>query len=94
MRFRRSTQKGLSCLPQAFSPNTGNIRLKDLRHFIPVSKSHLWAKVKKGTFLQPVKLDQKITAWRAEDIQQWDRQPNQLRMYPAKACHRGKPFLS
>ena len=58
-------------------PNTGYLRIKDLLHFIPVSKSHLWAMVKKGKFPQPVKLDQKITAWKAEDIQQWINNPTQ-----------------
>ncbi len=35
---------------------------------IPVSKSTWWAGVKAGRFPKPVKLSQRITAWRIEDI--------------------------
>lgn len=56
-------------------PNTGYIRLKDLLRFVPVNKSHLWAWVKKGKFPKPVKLDLKITAWKAEDIHEWINNP-------------------
>ena len=36
---------------------------------IPVSKSTWWAGVKSGRYPKPVKLGERITAWRAEDIQ-------------------------
>jgi len=35
---------------------------------IPVSKSLWWAKVKTGEFPTPVKLTERTTAWRVEDI--------------------------
>ena len=35
---------------------------------IPVSKSTWWAGVRSGRYPQPVKLGQRITAWRVEDI--------------------------
>lgn len=35
---------------------------------IPVGKSTWWAGVKSGKFPQPVKLGQRTTAWRVEDI--------------------------
>lgn len=34
----------------------------------PVSKSTWWAGVRTGRYPQPVKLGQRITAWRAADI--------------------------
>lgn len=34
----------------------------------PVSRSTWWAGVKSGRFPQPVKIGERCTAWRAEDI--------------------------
>jgi hypothetical protein len=36
---------------------------------IPVSKSTWWAGVKSGRYPKPVKLSERCTAWRVEDIQ-------------------------
>ena len=49
-------------------PQTGFMRLPEVLKFIPVGKSTWWAKVKKGEFPKPVKLGERTTAWRAEDI--------------------------
>jgi prophage regulatory protein len=52
-------------------PDTGFVRLKSILAPygpIPVSKSTWWAGVKSGRFPQPMKLGQRITVWRAEDI--------------------------
>jgi predicted DNA-binding transcriptional regulator AlpA len=38
---------------------------------IPASPATIWRKVKAGTFPQPVKLDERITAWRMDDIEKW-----------------------
>ena len=35
---------------------------------IPISKSGWWAGVKSGRYPAPVKLSEKVTVWRAEDI--------------------------
>lgn len=35
---------------------------------IPVSKSTWWAGVRNGRYPKPVKLGERITAWRCEDI--------------------------
>ena len=35
---------------------------------IPIKKSCWWAGVKSGRFPKPVKLGQRITAWKVEDI--------------------------
>lgn len=50
-------------------PSTGFMRLPAVLTVIPVSKSTWWAGVKSGRYPQPVKLAERITAWRVEDIQ-------------------------
>jgi len=52
----------------AFLPLTGFIRLPAVLAVIPVSKSTWWEGVKSGRFPKSVKLSERITAWRAEDI--------------------------
>jgi prophage regulatory protein len=49
-------------------PETGFIRLPAVLSVIPVSKSTWWAGVKTGRYPKPVKLGERITAWRVEDI--------------------------
>jgi prophage regulatory protein len=56
---------------QTALPETGLLRLKSIiapDGPIPVSKSTWWAGVKDGRFPKPVKLGERITVWRAEDI--------------------------
>ena len=47
----------------------GYLRLPDVLKVFPVSKSTWWAGVKDGKFPAPVKLTERTTAWRVEDIQ-------------------------
>ena len=49
-------------------PSTGFMRLPAVLAVIPVSKSTWWAGVKSGRYPKPVKLGERITAWRVEDI--------------------------
>ncbi len=57
-------------------PSTGFLRLnqiigdpkKGIPAIIPVSKSTWWAGVKTGRFPKPVKLSERCTAWKAEDV--------------------------
>lgn len=49
-------------------PQTGFLRLPAVLAVIPVSKSTWWAGVKSGRFPKSVKLGERITAWKAEDI--------------------------
>ena len=37
-------------------------------HILPISRSHFLAKVAAGEYPQPIKLSQRVTCWRAEDI--------------------------
>lgn len=38
---------------------------------VPFSAATLWRKVKNGTFPPPVKLSNRVTAWRVEDVRSW-----------------------
>lgn len=38
---------------------------------LPASPATIWRKVKDGTFPKPVKLGDRITAWRLDDIEAW-----------------------
>ena len=49
-------------------PKTGFIRLPTVLSLIPISKSSLYAGIKKGTYPAPVKLSERTSAWRVEDI--------------------------
>ncbi len=42
----------------------------DIPPIIPVSRSSWWSGVKSGKYPAPVKLSEKITAWRTEDIKE------------------------
>lgn len=66
--------------PSALLPATGYLRLAQiigrkpsnddfgLPAIIPVSASTWWAGVRSGRYPKPVKLGERITAWRVEDI--------------------------
>jgi prophage regulatory protein len=49
-------------------PATGFLRLPEVLSLYPVSRSTWWAGVKAGRFPRAVKIGQRCTAWRAEDI--------------------------
>ena len=49
-------------------PSTGFLRLRQVLHIIPVSKSVWWEGCKTGRFPKPIKLSERTTAWKAEDI--------------------------
>jgi prophage regulatory protein len=49
-------------------PETGFLRLPQVLSIIPVGKTSWWKGVKSGRYPKPVKLSERCTAWRAEDI--------------------------
>lgn len=49
-------------------PETGFLRLPEVLKLYPVSRSTWWAGVRTGRYPQPVKIGERCTAWRAEDI--------------------------
>lgn len=38
---------------------------------LPMSAPTLWRKVREGTFPKPVKLSERVTAWRVGDVRAW-----------------------
>ena len=52
-------------------PVTGYVRLSLLLRLIPFSRATVWRKVQQGKFPRPVKLSERVTAWRAEDLRAW-----------------------
>lgn len=53
---------------QALLPETGFVRLATILKIIPVGKTTWWAGVKSGRFPEAIKLGERTTAWRVEDI--------------------------
>ena len=51
-------------------PETGFLRLSQVLAIIPLGKTSWWKGVKMGRFPKPVKLSERCTAWRAEDIRE------------------------
>ena len=49
-------------------PEIGFLRLPQVLSVIPIGKTSWWEGVKAGRFPKPVKLSERCTAWRAEDI--------------------------
>jgi len=47
----------------------GFLREKHVRKLIPVAHSTLWAWVRLGRFPAPIKLSDRITVWRSEDVE-------------------------
>jgi predicted DNA-binding transcriptional regulator AlpA len=37
-------------------------------HFLPMAKSTFWKKVAAGTYPQPIKVSERVTCWKSEDI--------------------------
>lgn len=37
-------------------------------HILPMSRSHFLAMVKAGKYPQPIKLSERVTCWRSEDL--------------------------
>ena len=52
-------------------PETGFLRQPQVLAFVPISKSTLWRRIQARTFPEPVKLSERVTVWRAEDIRRW-----------------------
>ncbi len=49
-------------------PETGFLRLPAILQIFPIGKSSWWQGVKDGRFPKPVKLGQRTTAWKIEDV--------------------------
>lgn len=49
-------------------PQSGLLRIKQVLMLIPVSRSHWWQGVRSGRYPAPLKLSERVTCWKAEDI--------------------------
>ena len=47
------------------------MRQRELMTILPFSAATLWRKVRAGTFVQPVRLSERVTAWNRTKVQQW-----------------------
>lgn len=53
-------------------PSTGFLRQRDIvGTIVPTSSSTFWRWVNAGNFPKPIKLGQRVTAWRCEDVRAW-----------------------
>jgi prophage regulatory protein len=60
-------------------PDTGLLHQPQMLSFVSISKSTLWRRVRAArTFPQPVKLSERVTVWRAEDIRRWIERQGRL----------------
>jgi prophage regulatory protein len=56
---------------RATVPETGFMRKPAVLSVVPMSATSLWRACKRGAFPAPVRLSERITAWRAEDVRDW-----------------------
>ncbi len=52
-------------------PLTGYVRQRQLMTILPFSPATLWRKVADHSFPAPVKLSERVTAWKVEDVRAW-----------------------
>jgi predicted DNA-binding transcriptional regulator AlpA len=52
-------------------PETGFVRLSTILKIIPISRSTWWKGVKSGKFPKSVKIGDRITVWRVDDIREF-----------------------
>jgi predicted DNA-binding transcriptional regulator AlpA len=60
-------------------PNKKFYRLKHLLERYPIGPATVWRRVNMGTFPKPVKLGENTTAWRVEDLEEFDMDPMNYR---------------
>lgn len=52
-------------------PAEGFVRVGTLAKVLGIAKVTVWRWTAKGSFPQPVKLSERVTAWRAEEVRDW-----------------------
>nr|WP_314859352.1 AlpA family phage regulatory protein [uncultured Undibacterium sp.] len=65
---KKSASKSATFAHAIQLPQTGFVRLPKVLSTIPVSKSTWWAGIKSGKYPAGIKLSERVTAWRVEDI--------------------------
>jgi predicted DNA-binding transcriptional regulator AlpA len=48
-----------------------NLRVSALAPRLGISKNTIWRLVREGKFPKPIKLSEKITVWKADDVLAW-----------------------
>jgi len=48
--------------------STGFVRLRQVLAVLPISRSSWWAGIQSGKYPRPVRLAERTTAWKVEDI--------------------------
>jgi len=48
-----------------------NLRVKDLAPRLGLSANTIWRLVRQGKFPKPLKLSEKVTVWKADDVLVW-----------------------
>ncbi len=48
-----------------------NLRVSALAPRLGVSKNTIWRMVREGKFPRPIKLSEKVTVWKADDVLAW-----------------------
>jgi len=56
-------------IPQGNAELLALYRLSQVLKIIPVSRSHWWAGVAAGKYPKGIKLSERVTCWRSDDIQ-------------------------
>lgn len=66
------TSKALQTPPQSDPLQSGyNLRVSVLAPRLGISKNQIWRLVRQGKFPRPIKLSEKVTVWKAEDVLAW-----------------------
>lgn len=65
---RRINTNPMECIMFESLPTTGYVRLPVVLKVYPVSKSTWWAGIKSGKYPAGIKLSERVTAWKVEDI--------------------------
>jgi predicted DNA-binding transcriptional regulator AlpA len=65
-------------------PDEALIRLRQILalHVVPYSASTLWRKCRSNQFPSPIRVSTQVTAWRAGDIREWLKDPEQYNTSP------------
>ncbi len=64
-------EKTLNTRPYCQQTVPAYIRLPELKQLLPLSTATIWRKSRNGTFVRPVKLSERITAWPRAAVMAW-----------------------
>jgi prophage regulatory protein len=75
-------------------PPRSFVRAKLLLALLPFSEATLWRKVGNGTFPKPVKLSERVTGWRIEQVHRWMCDKGLIREEDCHAAPGGRAGLA